>query len=428
MVWPLCTYSLPILKRFSLWHHSDFLRLWASQTVSQFGTQITFLALPLIAINFLRASAFEISILNAVAWLPTLLVGLVAGVWVDKLKRRPILISSDLLRGAILLWIPIAFALGILSIWQLYFVAFAVGLCTVFFDVAYGAYLPSLVEREQLVEGNTGLEFTNSAARVGGPAIAGGLIALLSAPFAIVLDALSYAGSSFFVMFIKKREHSPEPDNVDSKKSNMLRDVNEGLRYVLTHPLLRPTAIFGLFANFSLSMVEAVFLVYVVRTLGLEAGAIGIIFATGNVGLLVAIAFASTASKGLGIGGSILLGGALYSFGIFLVPLAPAFPLPILIAAQAIRSFGIVVYNINQVSLRQTVTPAHTLGRTNATMRFLGMGAIPLGSLFGGSLATLVNLPTTLWVAAVLSLMAILPIALSPIAKLYKMPQAEEGV
>ncbi|MBS3934386.1 MAG: MFS transporter [Truepera sp.] len=173
-------------------------------------------------------------------------------------------------------------------------VAFAVGICTVFFDIAYGAYLPFLVKREQLVEGNTKLEFTNSAARIGGPPLAGGLIVLLGAPFAVAINALSYALSSLFVVFIRKREPLPEPDKPENGKSTIFEDVKQGLRYVLTHPLLRPTAIFGLVTNFALAMVEAVFLVYVVRSLGLEAGAIGIIFSIGNVGLLAAAAVAGT--------------------------------------------------------------------------------------------------------------------------------------
>ncbi|NOK79060.1 MAG: MFS transporter [Chloroflexi bacterium AL-N5] len=406
------------MKPPSLWYHSDFLKLWAAQTVSQFGTQITFLGLPLIAITLLEANTFEISVLNAVIWLPTLLFSLFAGVWVDKRRRQPILIVSDLLRVVLLLWVPTALFLDILTLWQLYGIAFAVGICAVFFEIAYASYLPSLVNAEQLVEGNTKLELTNSVARVAGPTLAGGLIAWAGAPFAIILDALSYAGSAVFVMFIKKPEQVSVLGSRVWEKTNPWTDIRQGLHFVFTHSLLRPIAIFGLTANFALAMVEAVFLVYVVRSLGLGPSAIGLIFSAGNIGLLVAILFASTVSRKLGAGVSIITGCCLYSLGIMLVPLAHFAPLAILIAAQAIRSFGIVVYNIHQVSLRQTVTPENLLGRVTATMRFMGMGAMPAGSLFGGALATAVSVAATFWIAAVISCFAVLPMVLSPLLKL----------
>jgi MFS family permease len=412
------------LNSSTLWYHSDFLKLWAAQTVSQFGTQITFLGLPLIAITFLEATTFEVSLLNTVIWLPTLLFGLFAGVWVDKRRRQPVLIVTDLLRVALLLWIPVAFFLDILTLWQLYGVAFAVGVCTVFFEVAYTSYLPSLVNTEQLVEGNTKLELTNSAARVAGPTLAGGLIAWLGAPFAIILDALSYVGSALFLVLIQEKEGALLSNSSEAPKTTPWTDIRQGFHFVLSHPLLRPIAIFGLAANFALAMVEAVFLVYAVRSLGLGPGAIGLIFSAGNVGLLIAILFASTVSQKLGAGASILTGCCLYSLGIILVPLAPYAPLLVLIAAQTVRSFGIVVYNIHQVSLRQTVTPENLLGRVNATMRFLGMGAIPAGSLFGGALATTVGIPTTFWSAAVVSCFAVLPVTLSPLLNLRTMGQA----
>lgn len=415
------------MKRPTLWHHADFLRFWASQTVSQFGTQITFLALPLIAITLLEASAFEIGILNSVGWLPHLLISLVAGVWVDKLRRRSVLILADLLRGAILLWIPIAFLLDILSLWQLYLVVFAVGICGVFFDIAFGAYLPFLVKREQLVEGNTKLEASSTAARIGGPPLAAGLITLLGAPLAIAVDALSALFSSLLVTSIRKREPPPEPDKTASRQPTLLRDIKQGMRYVLTHPLLRPGALFGIVANFAMGMIEAVFLVYAVRALGLEVGAIGIIFSIGSIGLIAAVAVAGRVSSSLGVGPAMLLGCVLYSLGILLMPLAPAAPVPILIASQAILLFGVTIFQINNVSLRQTITPAHILGRVNGTISFLVLGVLPIGSLVGGALADLMSLEAALWVAAILTFLAVLPIALSPVAKLYTMPQVEEG-
>jgi len=192
-----------------LWRHPDFIKLWSAETVSQFGTQITLLALPLAAIDVLHASAFKVAALTTVEFLPFLLVSLPAGVWVDRLPRRPILIVGDLARAALLASIPIAYAFDALTIWQLYGVAFCFGIATVFFDVAYQSYLPSLVERTQLVDGNAKLEISRSAAQLGGPGVAGLLVDWLKAPVAILFDAVSFLGSALFIFRIRKEEGSP---------------------------------------------------------------------------------------------------------------------------------------------------------------------------------------------------------------------------
>ena len=191
-----------------LWRHGDFLKLWSAETVSQFGTQIGILALPLVAILELGASPFEVAALGTVEFLPFLL-HLPAGVWVDRLPRRPILIAGDLGRFVLLATVPIAFVADALSIWQLYMVGFLVGICTVFFDVAYMAYVPWLVERDQIIDGNSKLEISRSAAQVGGPGLAGGLVQIFTAPFAVLIDAISYLGSGLFVLGIRRHEETP---------------------------------------------------------------------------------------------------------------------------------------------------------------------------------------------------------------------------
>jgi MFS family permease len=219
-----------------LWRKSDFLKLWSAETVSQFGTQISELALPLAAIDVLHASAFEVAALTTVEFLPFLLVSLPAGVWVDRLPRRPILIGGDLARAGLLASIPIAYFFDALTIWQLYAVGFVVGIATVFFDIAYQSYLPALVERQEIIDGNAKLEISRSAAQTGGPGLAGVLIGLLKAPPAILIDAVSFFVSGVFILRIRKTETSLKER---SPRRKMRIELREGLDYVLHHPYLK---------------------------------------------------------------------------------------------------------------------------------------------------------------------------------------------
>ena len=223
-------------RRGSLWRHRDFMKLWSAQTITQFGDEITQLALPLVAVITLEADALQIGILGTFQFLPFILLTIPAGVWVDRMRRRPILIAADVGRALLLLSIPVAFVGGWLSMPQLYVVGFAVGCLEVFFDVAYQSYLPSVVEREQLVEGNSKLEISVAASSVIGPGIAGFLVQLVTAPFAIVFDALSYAGSVVMQLFIRRPEAGPEPHDPETgPRPSMRSEAAEGLRYVLGH-------------------------------------------------------------------------------------------------------------------------------------------------------------------------------------------------
>jgi MFS family permease len=260
-----------------LWRQGDFLRLWGAQTISQFGTQITLLALPLVAIIALDASTFEVAALEAIEFLPFLLFALPAGVWVDRLPRRPILVVADFGRAVALLTIPIAAAFDVLTIWQLFAVAFATGVLTVFFDVAYQSYLPALVARDELVDGNAKLEVSRSAAQVGGPGIAGVLVDVLTAPYAIVADAVSFVWSALLLFRIRSIEPRPERDLASSLRS----ELAEGLRYVLRDPRWRAISAYVASSNFFFSVAFAVFLLYAVRELHLSPLTIGLVLALG---------------------------------------------------------------------------------------------------------------------------------------------------
>ena len=406
-----------------LWRHPDFLKLWSAETISQVGSQVGGLALPFVAIVTLDVSPFEVALLGVFEFAPFILVSLPAGVWVDRLPRRPILIVGDLGRAALLATIPVAYAFDVLTIWQLYVVGFLFGVLTVFFDVAYQSYLPSLVSRDQLVDGNSKLEISRSGAQLAGPALAGVLVQALTAPVAMLIDAISFVASGAFVLRIRTRENAPERENGRSPFAGMKGELSEGLRYVFGHRYLRwiaaSTATFNFFSN----VMFAIFLVYAVRQLDMSAGTIGLVFAIGNVGYLIGAIASNRIARRVGVGPAIVLGAAA-GIASVLVPLAPqSGPIPFLIASQLIVAFGLPLYNITQVSFRQAITPERLQGRMNSVMRFIVWGVIPLGTLVGGAIASAVDLRTAMWVGAIGMSLAFLPVLLSPVRTLREMPE-----
>jgi MFS family permease len=409
----------------NLWRHPDFMKLWTAETISQFGTQVTLLGLPLIAILLLKANAFEVGLLATVEFLPFILFGLPAGAWVDRLRRRPILIIGDVGRALSLASIPIVYEIGHLTLIQLYIVAFTNGVLTVFFDVAYQSYLPSIVERDQLVEGNSKLEGSRATAQLAGPGMAGALIQWLGAPIAVIVDAVSYVGSAICVFLIRR----PEPPVLvhPEGKQKIRSEIAEGLRYVLGNRLLRAIAACTASSNLFTNMAFSVFILYAVRQLDLTPGAIGVIFGIGNIGALLGAFSGSALARKLGVGPTIVLSAVIFGPPALLVPLAsPSFPYPYLVGAMFVGSFGSVIYNVNQVGLRQAITPLRMQGRMNATMRFMVWGTIPIGAFFGGVLGNTIGLRPTLWVGAIGSCLTFLPVFFSPVRSLQRIPDAPE--
>jgi MFS family permease len=405
-----------------LWLHRDFRSLWAAETVSQVGSQVSALALPFVAVIVLKASAFEVALLGVIEFAPFILISLPAGVWVDRLRRKPILVTADAGRALLLASIPIAHWLDALTIWQLYVVGFAAGVLTVFFDVSYQSYLPSLVPREQLIEGNSKLEVSRSGAQLAGPGLAGVLVEALTAPVAVLVDAISYLVSAIFLFRIRKEERAPTPAERQAGPG-MKAEVAEGLRWVFGNRYLRWIAASTAIFNFFASIIFSIFLVFAVRELGLRPGVIGLVFAVSNIGYLLGALLANRMSRRFGVGPTIVL-GALGSVSLLLVPLAPtSHPIPFLIAAQAISGLGIPLYNITQVSFRQAITPERIQGRMNSVMRFIVWGVLPLGALLGGALATWFGLRTAIWVGAIGMSLAVLPVLLSPVRTLREMPE-----
>jgi MFS family permease len=411
-----------------LWRHPDFLKLWSAETISQFGSQVGGFAMPLVAIITLEASPLAVSALLVVEFAPFLLISLPAGVWVDRLPRRPILIFSDFARAALLATIPIAYVFDVLTIWQLFVVGFLFGICTVFFDVAYQSYLPSIVNRRELVEGNSKLEISRSSAQLGGPAVAGVLVETIKAPFTILADAISFVASGLFVLRISKvEENVPTRAERKESKASMRTELGEGLRWVFGNPYLRTisssTATFNLFG----SMMWAILTIYLVRTLEMSPALIGIIFAIGQVGYLLGALTTNKIAARVGVGPAIVL-GAMCGISQLLVPLAPQDAngaIPYLIVSGLIGGFGVVLYNVTQVSMRQAITPERLQGRMNSVIRFIVWGVMPIGQLTGGGLATVFDLRTAIWVGAIGCALAWVPLLIGPLRTLKTVP--EEG-
>jgi MFS family permease len=397
--------------------HQGFMRLWAAQSVSLVGSEITLVALPLTAALVLGASPWHMGLLAAAAKAPFLLVGLLAGVWVDRLPYRTVLVAADVGRAVLLGSIPLAAALGVLRMEQLYVVAFLAGILSVFFEVAYQSYLPALVARERLAEGNGKLEASRSVAELTGPLLASGLLQLAAAPFAITLDALSFVFSGLCLRSIRA---NTEPV-ARTARNSMLGNVAEGIRLVLRHRLLRPIAGCSATMNLFFQMFTAVYVLYVTQQLQLPPTLIGVVIGAGSLSGLSGSLVAARVARRLGIGHTLMAATALSGLGGLMLAFAHLVPLPtlpVLIASQLVLVLGVPIYNINQVSLRQAITPAGVRGRVNATNRFLAWGTMPVGSLLGGFLGEAIGLQPTTAIAAIGMLLAMTWIAASPVRRL----------
>lgn len=395
--------------------------------MSQFGSQISGLALPLVAIVVLEASTFEVAVLTVLGWAPFFFLSLPAGAWIDRLPRRPILIASDWGRAIALASVPATYVLDGMTLAQLYAVELVVGTFTVFFDLAYQSYLPSLVERDELPDGNAKLEISRSAAQVAGPGAAGVLVRALTAPYAILADAASFVVSALCLSRIRRVEAAPE--NRPNTRPGLRAEIREGLRFVLRHPLLRPIVIFVAVSNLFVNMLFAIFLVYLVRGLGLSAATIGIVFSVGNVGSLIGALTATRLARRVGIGPSLIASATVGALALLLVPLASgAAAIPFLVVANLLWGFFVLNYYVTAISLVQAVTPSRLLGRTNASRRFLVQGVIPVGALLGGALGSWIGLRATVAIGAAGAVVALLPLLVSPLRTLRGIDEAERIV
>jgi MFS family permease len=407
-----------------LWRNRDFTLFWVGQTVGDLGTAVSTVVLPLIAVSTLQASAFAVGALGAAAWLPWLLVGLPAGAWVDRLPYRPVMVGCDLLRVLLIGSVPLTAALGTLSLAQLYVVAFGTGVATVFFQVAYQAYLPTLVPRDDLAEGNAKLQGSQSVATVGGPGLGGLLGQLMRAPYALAVDAVSYLVSAVSLLAIRTRE-APRRRTA---REPLVREIVAGARYVQADPLLRVLTIAPAAGNPFFAGVEALAVLFLVRTVGVQPGVVGLLFAAGSLGTVVGAMLARRIARAVGTARALWLSVVATSPAALLVPLTDdGVRLACFVVGIFVVSAGVLVYNVTIVAWRQAYVPADLIGRVVATMRFLLFGTIPLGGLLGGALAGWIGVRPAMWVLVVGNLVMPLLLVASPLRRMRDMPATAQA-
>ncbi|NKE60615.1 MFS transporter [Lentzea sp. PSKA42] len=408
----------------ALWGHPDFRRLWIGDTISQFGATVGMTVIPLLAAGVLNATPFEMGLLAAASTIAFLVIGLPAGVWVDRMRRKPLMIAMDVARAALMLSVPVAWWLDLLDLPQLIAVSLAVGVCTVFFDVAYQSYLPSLVGRGQLVEGNSKLQASLSVAEVSGPAIGGYAAQFLGAANGVLATGLGYLSSAFFLFRIKTAEPAPErhPD------PHLRREVMEGLRFVFSNVTLRMIVACTGTSNFFHGIQNAVMVLFLLQTVGLSEGTAGLVLSAGGVGGVLGAAFAYRIGVLVGQARMIWLIPLLtWPFTLALPFVSHGWGLVLPMAGLAVSVFGIVVYNVGQVSYRQAICPDHLLGRMNASIRWVVWGATPLGALLGGGLGSWIGILPTLWVSLIGSVLGMVWVLISPLRTMRDLP-AEASV
>jgi MFS family permease len=407
--------------RGGLFRHHDFRQLFIGDSISQLGTQLSLLALPVLAVRVLGADEFEMGLLATFEFLAFLVIGLPAGAWVDRWRKKKVLVTGDVVRAVALASLPLAWALDVLTLGQMFVVALVVGVCTVFFDVAYQSYLPDIVEPEHIGEGNAKLQAAQSVAMIGGPALAGGLIKLVGAPLTIALDALSFLGSAFFV---RRIEHVDTPPPREDRRP-LLVEIREGLSFVLRHPLLwRITACTSL-GNFFNSMTGALLVLFALRELGLDEGHVGIAMGIGAVGGLLGALSATRVTAWVGEGRVIPLAAVLWIPAGFMMPLAGVLipPMVALAVSSFLVTFAVLLYNVTQVSFRQRLCPRPLLGRMNASIRFIVWGVMPIGSFLAGVLGEAYGARSVFWVAAFGAALAALPVVFSPLITMRDLPR-----
>src|SRR5215216_3301156 len=412
------------MRRGGLWGNTRFVDLWGSTTVSTFGSFVTGTAVPFTAILLLDASPAAIGVLRVAELLPGFLFGLVAGAWVDRLRRKPIMIATDLGRALLIVTIPVAAFLGWLGLGQLYVIAAMVSALGVFFDVAYQSFLPSLVKNEELVEANSKLSAAMSVAEASAFSSAGWLIQLLTAPVAMLIDALTFIASAGLVARIQEPEFQIDSSTVGSRPT-IASDVVEGLRAVWREPILRGMVIAGLGQNLAFGLVGTVFLLYVNQEVGFDPGILGMIFGVGGVSSFLGAMIAGRLPR-FGIGAVMVTSLLLAAIGQAFIPLATAanaVGVLFLVGQQIVADSALTVYDINQVSLRQAIARAHVLGRINASVRVTEIGAVLLGTIVAGYIGETVGLRETLWAGVGLSLLAAVALALSPVRVVRRIPE-----
>lgn len=410
-----------------LLRETPFRRFWIGQTVSMFGDQITYLALPVVAVLFLGAGAEQMGLLTAVGLLPHLLFSLPAGIWLDRVQiRRRLMILADLGRAAVIAFIPLAFFLNVLSLPLLFAVAFVVGSLSVVFDISWNTVYVAVTKREQYIQANSLLNGSRSLSSVGGPAIGGVLVQVLGAPLALVADAFSFIGSAIFLGRIK----APEPP-IERDPGSIRNQLMTGLRFIARDPVISPTLLSVGTLNFFNYCFQALLYLYVLDRLGVEPGVFGFALGAGAIGAVLGAITASGLGRRLGIGRAYALGLILFPLATILIPVAaPDMPdalvLVLLFLAEFGSGFGVMILDINAGALLIARTPDQIRGRANGAFRFINMGIRPIGATVGGILGGLFGVRETLFLVTALQLLGVLTLIGSPILKIKDMPETAD--
>jgi MFS family permease len=412
----------------TIWRNQAFVRVWSAATISIFGSLVTRIALPLVAILVLGSGALEVALLRGLDLGATLVFGLVAGAWVDRLRRRPVLIWADLGRAVLLGSVPVAFVLGVLTFPQLLIVSGLAAVLTTFFDAADNAYLPSIVERERLVDANSALAASGSAAEFMAFGISGFLVQIFTAPMAIALDAFSYLASALLLGSIRHREAPPpKPEDRDP----VLAEIRVGLDLVRHDPILRAfagaqmalAALWGIFG--------ATWFLFVLDDLGLSPAVLGVVAGVGGASSFIGAVVATRATRRWGVGPVAIGGMLLAAVGNAFIPLAPS-GLPIvavgcLVMQQLVADSAVTVYDITEVSVRQTLVHDRALGRVSSTFHVLAVLAQLAATLAAGVLAEVIGLRATSWLAPLGGLLGAAILWFSPVRHLIALPVSVEG-
>lgn len=407
----------------SPWHDLDFRRLFAAAAVSQLGTQTGYVALPLVAVLALNASPGEVGLLATLSTVAFLLIGLPAGAWTDRLRRRRLMIAADVVRAALLASVPACWAMDRLTLTQLYAVVLLCGCATVFFDVAAQSHLPELVGRDALLAANSGLVGLGAVGSVAGRGAGGPLVQLLSAPAAVAADAVSHLVSALCLSRIRKPEPPRPARPVRGGAPGLRKQIGEGLTHVLGNPRLRPLAVAGALTNLGMQLVNTMLPVLFTRELGLSASALGLFWSVGGIGVLTGSRLARPLATRLGYGRTLGAAGLVVAPAGLLLPLIDTGVwLWAAAAGWFLTTVKMGVDNVLAVSLRQRLTPDGLLGRMNATFRFLLTGALAVGSALAGLLGAQVSVRAALWAGGVCLALVWLPVLLSPVRSLRELP------
>jgi MFS family permease len=400
----------------SLLRHADFRLLLAGQTATQLGSQVGSVAIPLLAIEQLQATALQVGVLGAASTIAFAVLGLPAGAWIDRTRVAPILVASDVARAVLLASIPVAAWLGLLTISQLVVVAALTGVARVFFDIGYQSYVPHLVGRDRVLAGNSALELVRSSGQVAGPGLGGVLVTIAGAADVLLIQAATFAASTATLLAIR----TPEPRPTRPARRTTLRaEILEGLRVVRRNRVLRTLALASALGNLTFAIASAVTMIFLVRTLDLPAWTVGFVVAAASVAAMAGAAWTPGLSRAVGSVRIIWLSLAVTSpFTLLGAAARPGWGVALVVAGMAMGELGQIVYAVTSVSLRQRLCPPGLLGRVNATMRVLIMGLFPLGAVVGGVLGELVGVRATLVVAGLVGMVA--PTVLLPVLRAHR--------